>query len=100
MKALRKFTPRDHLNSLLGQGLPKLLAGEEIEIPLSPGGAPGSTVARGGAKLFVVKARMDHELRDTGLKALQRSHVKVRPFFRRNCGLNGHGMVQHDVVRP
>src|SRR5438270_685340 len=42
---------------------------------------------------------MDDELRHAGFQVLQRSEIKLRPFFRRNFRFNRNRMVQHDIAR-
>ena len=73
----------------------KLLAAEEIKIPLPPGSAPGVAFPRGGFHFIIVVSHVNHELSDPGLKIFQRRLVERSPLFRGNSGFNRHGMVNH-----
>ena len=55
-----EFPPRDQFDFLLRKNLPELIAGEEVEVALPPGCAPGGAFAGSGALLVVVVTRMDH----------------------------------------
>src|SRR5580692_11841588 len=88
------FAPGDELNVLLRKQIAEFLAGEEIEITLAPGSAPGVALARGGFQFIVVVAEVDDEFGYAGLQILEGGLVKIRPLGGRNGGCDGDGVVE------
>jgi len=81
-----QFAPGNELDVLLLKQLPEFLAGEEIEIALAPGGAPGIAFARSGFHFFIGEGDVDDEFRDTGLEIFEGRLVEVSPPFGRDGG--------------
>src|SRR5207245_10504138 len=97
MDATGEFTPGDQLDVLLLKQLAELGAGEEIEIALTPGGAPSVALARGGFHFVIGEGEMDYEFGDARLKVVQGSLVRLGPFLRGNGGRDGNGVVEDDI---
>jgi hypothetical protein len=93
-----QFAPGDQLDVLLLKQLAEFGAGEEIEVALAPGGAPSVTLTRGGFHFVIVEGDVDNEFGDARMKVVQSSFVKLRPFFRRNRGRDGDGVVEDDMA--
>src|ERR1700741_141817 len=92
------LAPGDQLDILVLQELAEGGAGEVIEVTLTPGGAPGVTFAGGGAHFFVVVGEVDDEFGYTRLHGLNGTLVEVGPFFWRDAGVDGNGVVDHYVI--
>ncbi len=58
-----------------------MLAGEEIEVALAPGGAPGIALAGGGFHFVVVERNVNNKFSDAGLKIFQGGLVEIIPLF-------------------
>lgn len=93
LRGVSQFTPSDELDVLLAKELAKFLAGEEIEIALTPGSAPGVALASGGYHFVVCEGQVDDEFGDAGLKIFERGLVEIGPLFRGNGGRDCDGMI-------
>src|SRR3989454_2982077 len=82
---------------MLLKQLAKFLAGEEIEIPLPPGGTPSVALASGGFHFVVCKCQMNDKFSDARLKIFQRGLVEFSPLFRRDRRGDGDGVVEDDI---
>jgi len=97
MDGTGEFTPGDQLDVLLLKQLAELGAGEEIEVALAPSGAPSVTLARSSFHFVVGEGDVDYEFGYAGLKILEGSFVELGPFFWRNGGSDGNGVVEDDI---
>ena len=78
------MAPGYELDVLLFEQGAELLAGEEIEVALTPGGAPGIALAGGGFHFVVVECQMNDEFGDARLKIFQGGLVEIIPLFGRD----------------
>src|SRR6267143_1897398 len=91
------LAPSDQLDALRGEQLAKFLAGEEIEVALTPGRAPRVAFARGGFQFIVGEAKMNHEFRDAGLQIFEGGFVEIGPLVRFDAGSDRNCMVDDDI---
>src|SRR5271169_6173895 len=92
-----EFAPGDEFDVLTGEQLTEFLAGEEVEIALAPGGAPGVALARGGFHFVVIVAEVDDKFGYAGLEIFEGGHVELGPPGWRDGGLDGDGVIDDDV---
>src|SRR5213083_2511788 len=87
MGRVGQLPPGDELDVLFLKQLAKFGAGEKIEIALT----------RCGFHFVIGESDVDDEFGDAGLKISQRGLVELRPFFRRNGGSDGNGVIENDI---
>src|SRR5438034_2941369 len=97
MGRVGQLPPGDELDVLFLKQLAKFGAGEKIEIALTPGSTPGVALTRCGFHFVIGESDVDDEFGDAGLKISQRGLVELRPFFRRNGGSDGNGVIENDI---
>src|SRR5580704_9116953 len=93
-----QLTPGDQFNVLFLKQLAKFLTGKEIEIPLAPGSAPGLAFACGSFHFVIIECWVNDELGYTWLKIFDRRFIELNPLPRRDAGIDGDGVIEHDVV--
>ena len=97
MAGAAEFAPGNQLDVLLLEQLAEFGAGEEIEIALAPSGAPSVPLAGSGFHFVIGESDMNDEFGNARLKIFQGRLVKVGPFFRRDGGSDGNGVVEDDI---
>ena len=93
------MTPGNEVNLLVLKKFPQSGTGEEVEIALTPGCAPGVALAGGGFHFIISERKVNDKFGDTGLKVLEGAAVEVGPFVGRDAGGDGDGVVNDDIVR-
>ena len=96
-EGLGKLAPGHEFYVFLAQDRFELRAGEEIEIALTPGGAPGVALASSGAHFVIGKRQVNNEHGDSWLEVVERVGVKVAPFVGGNTGADRDGMIYDEI---
>src|SRR6476660_2779728 len=98
LMSVRYLPPSDELDVLFAQELAESVAGEEVEVALTPGGAPGGAFARGGAHFGVVVAEVDDQFGDSWLEVAKSVLVEIAPFFWWDGWFDGDGVIDDHIV--
>lgn len=93
------LAPGNEVNFLVLKKFPPSRSGEEVEIALTPGCAPGVALAGGGFHFVISERKVYDKFGDTGLKVFEGDGVEVGPFVGRDAGGDGDGVVNDDIVR-
>ena len=98
LQTVGNLAPGDELDVLFLEELAELGAGEEIEVSLAPGGAPGFAFAGCGTQFGIIVGEVNDEFGYARLQIAQSVLVKVAPFFRRHTWFDGDGVVDDNVI--
>src|SRR5579864_502515 len=93
-----QFAPCNQPNAVSVQQFSELAARKEIEIPLPPRGSPFLTVFGESSHFRIVKARMNIDLCNAGLKISYRLCVRLAPFIRRHTRPDINLVIDEDLV--
>ena len=98
LRRVGNLAPGDELDVLFAEELAEFGAGEEIEVALAPGGAPGFAFAGCGTHFGVIVGQVNDEFGYAWLQIAESVLVKVGPFFWRDIWFDGDGVVDDNVI--